>query len=178
MQAGSGYQVTWQFGTADQYTIWNVDGAGSYVPGHTITSGKTSAFEALETTFQQDLNGDGTTGISTTVIEAAGLTTLAQVADTFTLNGVTLKNSGTAVTDGQFGAWKPIGAEYGGPSSYRVVWQFGTADQYTVWNVDDLGNNHTTNPLIMLGKAYALEGLRRRSSRISMVTARQASSRR
>ena len=49
--------------------------------------------------------------------------------------------------------------EYGGPSSYRVVWQFGTADQYTVWNVDDLGDNHTTNPLIMLGKAYALEGL-------------------
>ena len=65
--AGGGYQVAWQFGTADQYTIWNVDGAGSYVPGRTITSGKTYAFEAAETTFQQDLNGDGRSGLVTTM---------------------------------------------------------------------------------------------------------------
>ena len=139
-QSGGGYQVAWQFGTADQYTIWNVDGAGSYVPGHTITSGKTYAFEAAETTFQQDLNGDGTTGLVTTVIEAAGSrsTTLAQVADTFTLNGVTLKDSGAAVTDGQFCTWKPIGAERQFLGDYRVAWQFGTADQYTIWVVDHL----------------------------------------
>ena len=91
-QAGSGYQVAWQFGTADQYTIWNVDGAELRSRPHDHV-GQDLCVRVGGDTFQQDLNGDGTTGISTTVIEAAGLTTLAQVADTFTLNGVTLKYS-------------------------------------------------------------------------------------
>ena len=59
-----GYQVAWKLAGADQYTIWNVDSAGNYVPAHTIRSGTDDVFEASETTFQQDLNGDGTIGVA------------------------------------------------------------------------------------------------------------------
>ena len=144
---GVGVQLVWQLGTTDQYTTWRVIG-GHYTPdvvdgeevrGHTITSGKTYAFGVLETKFQQDLNGDGEIGFAATVIEAAGATTLAHVADAFVFNGLTLKYLGAEVTEGQFGAWKPIGAEQVG-SGYRVAWQLGTADQYTIWNVDGAGD--------------------------------------
>ena len=92
--------VVWQFGTADQYIVWKTLG-GHYEPDrdeygeeiHTIMSGKAYALETLETTFQQDLNGDGTIGVTATVIEAAGATALDYVADAdaFVFDGLTLK---------------------------------------------------------------------------------------
>ena len=41
--------------------------------------------QSLETSFQQDLNGDGTTGLKTTIIETDGSTDLVQIADRFFL---------------------------------------------------------------------------------------------
>ena len=64
---GSGYEVAWKVQGQDQYTVWNTDSSGNYV-GNAIgaVSGSNAALEALETSFHQDLNGDGTIGASPT----------------------------------------------------------------------------------------------------------------
>ena len=73
--------------------------------------------KSLETSFHQDLNGDGTIGVPSTVIEAAGSTSLIQADNNFYLNnigsgtGPTLKYGGTAVTVGQFDPYVPVAVE-------------------------------------------------------------------
>ena len=106
--------------------------------------------ESLETSFHQDLNGDGTTGLHTTVIEAQGSTSLAQVANNYFLfpvggsSGPELSYNGAPVTVGEFGPWTPIAAEKTA-SGYEVAWQVTGADQYAVWNTDSSGNFQSTS---------------------------------
>ena len=63
-QTASGYEVAWKIAGADQYTVWNTDSSGNYIsiPIGTV-SGTSTALESLETSFHQDLNGDGVIGI-------------------------------------------------------------------------------------------------------------------
>ena len=65
-------------------------------------------FESLEASFSQNLNGDGTIGLTTASIESAGSTTLTQVADSYFINygssPVQLRYGGMYVAAGQFGA--------------------------------------------------------------------------
>ena len=73
-------------GTDDQYFVWNTDGNGnwtSYATG--VVSGSDIGAAALETAFQQDLNGDGPTGPTTTPLETFGTTDLVQVGNQFFL---------------------------------------------------------------------------------------------
>jgi hypothetical protein len=98
----------------------------------------------MELTFQQDLNGNGQIGPVTTTIENFGVTHLDHVGNQFFLRdaggvGPSLKFGGTPFTDGQFGAWTPIGVEKTAPG-YEVAIKFGAADQYQVWNLDNNGN--------------------------------------
>jgi hypothetical protein len=86
-QTASGYNVAWKAAGADQYAVWRTDSDGNYISNFTGTvSGTSVALESLETTFHQDLNGDGVIGVVTTVIEAFGTTSLTKIADTFYLN--------------------------------------------------------------------------------------------
>ena len=48
-----------------------------------LVAGNSVALESLETTFQQDLNGDGTIGIPSVTIEAHGSTKLVQVGSNY-----------------------------------------------------------------------------------------------
>ena len=50
---------------ADQYTVWNTDSNGNFVSDIGVVSGSSYALESLETSFHQDLNGDGTIGLTT-----------------------------------------------------------------------------------------------------------------
>ena len=65
--------------------------------------------QVAESSFHQDLNGDGVTGPHTTVIEAQGSTSLVQVADDYFLfpvggsSGPELSYNGAPVTVGEFG---------------------------------------------------------------------------
>ena len=69
-QTATGYEVAWKVTGADQYTVWNTDSNGNYVSDTIGTvSGTSYALESLEASFQQDLNGDGTIGLTTAVIE-------------------------------------------------------------------------------------------------------------
>ena len=48
---------------ADQYTVWYTDNSGNYVSSaFDVASGTSAALESFETSFQQDLNGDGLIG--------------------------------------------------------------------------------------------------------------------
>ena len=104
--------------------------------------------ESFETSFQQDLNGDGSIGLQTTVIEEIGSTRLEQDGSNYFLypNGgsaVELSFGGAPVEAGQFdqfgGHWAPIGAEQTA-SGYEVAWKVTGADQFQVWNTDNSGN--------------------------------------
>ncbi|WP_035660387.1 NF038122 family metalloprotease, partial [Bradyrhizobium sp. STM 3809] len=138
--SGSGYQVAWKMTGADVYTVWNLDSSGNYT-GNAIggVSGGTAAFEAFETSFHQDLNGDGTIGIPTTVIEAVGSTSLVQAGNGYFLNpvaggtGPQVKFGGANLVVGQLGGWTPIAAEAVG-GGYQIAWKMAGADLYTVWN--------------------------------------------
>src|SRR6185312_14612521 len=121
-----------------------------------------------ETSFHQDLNGDGVIGQptnpATTTIESFGSTALAQSGSNYFMNpvaggsGPELGYSGAAVAAGQFGAWTPIGAE-ATSSGYEVAWKNGTADQYTVWNTNSSGMFSSTALGTVSGSSTALESL-------------------
>src|SRR5262245_4801650 len=75
-QTASGYEVAWKLTGADEYTVWYTDSSGDYLSSaFTGALGTSSALESFETSFQQDLNGDGVIGppaaSSATVNEAS-----------------------------------------------------------------------------------------------------------
>ena len=144
--AGGGYDVVWKVSGADQYTAWHTDGNGNYASSLTGTvSGSSAEMKVLETLFDHDLNGDGTTGIALTVIEADGSTDLSTGAGRYFLENVgtpdaTLKYLGKDVVAGQFGAVAPIAVEASAGGGYDVVWKVNGADQYVAWHTDGNGN--------------------------------------
>jgi hypothetical protein len=91
-------------------------------------SGTSAALESLETSFREDLNGDGTIGPVTTVIESFGSTSLVQVGSNYFLDSIStgtgpeLKYNGAPIAAAQFGASVVlIGAE-ATPTGYDVAW--------------------------------------------------------
>ncbi|MCA6120285.1 protease, partial [Bradyrhizobium sp. WSM 1738] len=165
-QTASGYQVVLKYGTADSYIVWSVDGNGNYITNTAPASGSSSGIVSLETSFQQDLNGDGTIGValaSGTAIESLGSTKLVQVGNNYYLasvsgnSGPELYCYGAPVVVGQFGAWTPIGTEQTA-SGYQVVLKYGTADSYIVWSVDGNGN-YITNTAPASGSSSGIVSL-------------------
>jgi Ca2+-binding RTX toxin-like protein len=158
------YKVVWKEGATDYYLVWTTDAGLNYLSQTDVISGHTFAFQSLETTFSQDLNGDGTIGPATSVIESAGVTRLVQVADTYALDASgsssspALSYGGTLVTTGTFGTWVPIGAE-AVAGGYQVAWKQGSEDQYALWLVDGGGNLLSSPTGIVSGGSLALQGL-------------------
>ena len=165
VQTSTGYEVAVQFGTADEYTIWTVDNSGNVTDTFGVVAGNSYALESLESTFNQDLNGDGVIGVTKTVIQVDGSTGLAEVANEYFIyesggSGLALSYGGAPITAGEFGAWTPIGAVQTS-TGYEVAVQFGTADEYTIWTVDSSGNVTDTFGVVA-GNSYALESLESR----------------
>jgi 20S proteasome alpha/beta subunit len=63
-QTASGYEVAWKVTGADQFQVWNTDSSGNFVSSTGVVSGTSAVLESFETSFQQDLNGDGVIGRS------------------------------------------------------------------------------------------------------------------
>src|SRR5262249_16991604 len=83
-QIAFGYEVAWRLGAADQYMVWSIDNSGNCLGNATgVVSGSDLGFETLETSFQQDLNGDGQIGPTVTSIEAFGATRLVERGNQF-----------------------------------------------------------------------------------------------
>src|SRR6516164_181677 len=132
------------FGT-DQYSVWATDSNGNYMSNIIGTaSGTNSTLESIETSFHQDLNGDGVIGLPplpTTLIESFGSTSLNEIGNHFYLYdgtgvGPSLKYHGADVVEGQWGASVvPIGAEVtatGYDVAWKVLWHrpvFGVGDR-------------------------------------------------
>ena len=62
-QTASGYQVAWKVPGADQYSVWTTDSNGNFISTSAVLSGSSSALQSFETSFHQDLNGDGAIGV-------------------------------------------------------------------------------------------------------------------
>jgi hypothetical protein len=59
-QTATGYEVAWKVSGADQYSVWATDSNGNYVSNILgRVSGTNTALQSIETSFHQDLNGDG-----------------------------------------------------------------------------------------------------------------------
>ena len=84
-QTASGYQVAWKLTGVDQYIVWNTDSSGNQTSQTAFMTGASTALQSFETSFHQDLNGDGAIGIHRTVIGSAGSTNLAAVGSKFFL---------------------------------------------------------------------------------------------
>ncbi|WP_171944920.1 M10 family metallopeptidase C-terminal domain-containing protein [Bradyrhizobium ottawaense] len=163
----SGYEIAWKVIGSDQYMVWNADSNGNFVSSPTgIVAGSNAALEELETSFHQDLNGDGVIGIpAPVVIESAGLTKLDLVGSNYFLDplgggtGPSIKSSGAPlVASTQAGAWTPIGTEPTA-SGYEIAWKVIGSDQYMVWNADSNGNFVSSPTGIVAGSNAALEEL-------------------
>ncbi|WP_199805392.1 M10 family metallopeptidase C-terminal domain-containing protein, partial [Bradyrhizobium lablabi] len=120
-QTAGGYKVAMRIQGTDQYTVWNTDANGDFVSngtGGVVVSGSNPAITSLESSFNQDLNGDGIIGASAsaTVIEALGSTSLVQVGSNYYFypvggsSGPQFKYKGSPVTVGQY-EWSFLGVE-------------------------------------------------------------------
>jgi serralysin len=167
-QTAGGYDVAWKDSVGGQYSVWSTDGNGNYLSNLVgQVAGTNTSLEALETTFHQDLNGDGIIGVPTptaTVIEALGSTSLVQVGSNYYLeaistgSGPVLKISGATVVAGQYGTWAPIGAEQTA-GGYDVAWKDPVSGQYSAWSTDSNGNYLSNLVGQVAGTNTALEAL-------------------
>ena len=151
VQVAGGYDVAWHDPSTGLYTVWSTDSNGNYlsnligaVPANNAT------LESLETTFNQDLNGDGHVGPppppAPTIIQVDGTTALTLAGNNYFLNPTTggtgpeLQRGGAPVTTGEFGTFTPIGAVQVSGGGYDVAWHDPSTGLYTVWSVDSNGN--------------------------------------
>ena len=63
-QTATGYEVAWKMTGGDQYTVWNTDSSGNFVASTASLAGASATLESFETSFHQDLNGDGVVGLA------------------------------------------------------------------------------------------------------------------
>ncbi len=168
-QTSTGYEVAWKVAGADQYSAWGTDSNGTYLTNIIgVVSGTSGTLEALETSFHQDLNGDGVIGIpaaTALMIEAFGSTSLVEAGSNYFLNSISsgtgpeLKFAdGTPFVAGQAGTWSPIGAEQTS-TGYEVAWKVAGADQYSAWSTDSNGNYISNIIGVVSGTSITLESL-------------------
>jgi hypothetical protein len=64
VQTAGGYEIAWELPGSNLFTVWSTDSNGNYVSDIIgAVPGASTAFEQAETTFGQDLNGDGVVGL-------------------------------------------------------------------------------------------------------------------
>src|SRR5262249_40407793 len=139
-----------------------IDANGNFVSNDVgVMSGSSLALQKIETSFHQDLNGDGVVGVSSRLLESNGTTTLYRVGDNFALgsaSGPTVKYGGTSVVAGGLGRWTPLATERT-TGGFEVAWKARTVDVYPVWNLDGTGNFAANDVGVISGGSWALENL-------------------
>jgi len=138
---GDHYEILWKHPTNKDYEVWKVDASGNFV-----SSIKAKLWEDEEK-FNQDLNGDGDTGLVT--VEAIGNAHLKHGDNT--LNGapqyyivdgskapIGLSNGGQKGPT-SYAGWSATQVEKNG-DHYEILWKHPTNKDYEVWKVDASGN--------------------------------------
>ena len=168
-QTATGYEVAWKNASTGLYTVWATDSNGNYVSAlASNVTGTNSTLESLETSFHQDLNGDGVIGPPPppppTVIESFGATSLVLVGSNYFLDpvaggtGPELKVGGVPRVAGQSAPWAPIGAEQTA-TGYEVAWKNASTGLYTVWATHGNGNYSSALASNVTGTSSTLESL-------------------
>src|SRR2546430_1820753 len=68
-QIAGGYQVALKYAAGNQFSIWNTDSSGNFI-SYAVYAGNSATLKLLETSFQQDLNGDSTVGAAAVTSQA------------------------------------------------------------------------------------------------------------
>ena len=145
VQTATGYDVALKWG--NYYSISTTDSNGNFISfAQNQLQGSSIALESWETTFNQDLNGDGTIGVVSTTIQTDGSTSLVEACGSLYFDAVgsgvatgpSLKYGGFDFTVDQT-TWVPIGAVQTA-TGYQIAWELPGADKYMVWNIDSNGN--------------------------------------
>ena len=63
-RTASGYQVALESQRRGSIQVWNTDSNGNYQSLHAVVSGTSAVLKSFETSFRQDLNGDGVIGVA------------------------------------------------------------------------------------------------------------------
>ncbi len=162
-QTSTGYEVALEEMGANLYGVWDTDASGNFASGPiSNVSGTSAALELIETSFNFDLNGDGTIGVpAATVIESNGAMSLLTDGTNYLLepNGGTtieLSYNGAPVTVGQFGGWTPVAAAQTA-TGYEVALKLAGSDEFTIWNTDSSGNYLSSAFNEALGTSAQLE---------------------
>lgn len=96
----SGYDVAWKIPATGELCVWTTDSNGNYVSNLLNKVSPTDpALKAVETTFYQDLNGDGIINTSSTILKISGnvVLNLGNMSQAATVDpGATLELSGAA----------------------------------------------------------------------------------
>ena len=146
-QTAGGYQIALKYAGANQFSIWNTDSSGNFL-SYSVCSGTSTELKSLETSFQQDLNGDGVIGVvpaQTTVIEALGSTSLVLAGGNYYFNNIStgtgpaLKYASAPVAVGQFDPYVPVAVEQTA-GGYQVALKNSGSNQFSIWNTDSSGN--------------------------------------
>ena len=144
IQVGSTFDVAWKDSATNQFTFWTTDKNGNYTGNLVgLVSGGSFATESMETTFGQDFNGDGTIGVTASLVQTNDTTNLLHIADNYYMyvngTGPQLKYGGAAVTVGQFGSIAPVGA-IKTATGFDVAWKIPGTTQFTFWATDANGS--------------------------------------
>ena len=137
--ASGGYEVLWSH-TGGKYEVWKVNSEGNFV-----SSIKAKLWED-EVKFNQDLNGDGDTGLVT--VEVIGNASLKHGDNTY--NGapqyyivdgtdtIGLTNGGQKGPT-SYAGWSATQVEKNG-DHYEILWKHPANKDYEVWEVNASGN--------------------------------------
>jgi len=132
-QTASGYEVAWKVAGGDLYTVWNVDSNGNYITNSVLpSSGSSTAIENAETSFHQDLNGDGVIGVpsgvqpkSSPIAQAAAVTVANNDTFVFPLSsGAAVANAGSSTIGEAENMFREQSAFFheSGPTHAAFVW--------------------------------------------------------
>ena len=134
---GGGYKVLLK-NIDGTYAEWELNSAGESIAGALIDN-----VVDVETFYDADINGDGATGHTITVIENNGSTTLSVSTQTgYIIDGdKTLTLHGQVVGPNTLPGWEAIHAEESG-SGFRVLLRH-TDGSYAEWTLDADGRNQS-----------------------------------
>jgi hypothetical protein len=169
VETGTGFELMFEDTKTSQFGAWNLDANGSYVSNaFDIVSGTSAALEQAETTFGQDFNGDGVTGVNAKVIRTdtgtfGVSTSLDQIGNNYFVlaggatSGPEIELSGAPVTAGEFGDFNPIAAVETAGGGYEVIFEDTKTSQFGAWNLDANGNYVSNAFGIVSGASFQLE---------------------
>ena len=105
-QTSTGYELAWHNTATNQYSIWTLDSNGNYITNNGALSGTSLIVETAETSFHQDLNGDGVIGVPTTTLVSSTLSPghTSGLADIMNLGGGTEIPSATGLENNRLSA--------------------------------------------------------------------------